>query len=172
MSDRISRVVVPLDGSGGAELALGPAAEMARAFSAVIVLMRATEVAGPVLGAGVPMMRAPGAAAELGSLTMVPITDPGADMLPAPEDTEATGYIHIRAQELRERGLTVVEDVQPGDPVEGVIEQARLHEGSLIVIAGHWRSGIGRLFFGSTADDIIQRAPCPVLFIRRDDEER
>jgi nucleotide-binding universal stress UspA family protein len=171
MSDRISRVVVPLDGSDGAERALGPAAEIARAFSAVIVLMRATDAPNTQMGAGLPVMRAPGTTADVGGLTMVPVTDPGGELLPQVEDTEATGYIHVRAQALREQGLTVVEDVHPGDPVEGVIDQARLHQGSLIVIAGHWRSGLGRLFLGSTADDIIQRAPCPVLFIRRDDEE-
>ena len=44
----VNRIMVPLDGSMIAERALAPAAELARAAAATLVLVRAVEAPNPV----------------------------------------------------------------------------------------------------------------------------
>lgn len=177
MRDLFTHIIVPLDGSSGAELAMAPAEALALAFDAVMILLRASPGAASPPAAtshdatpgtsSVAVIGGPSSTAEFGNLAGNPtFTTPERPL--QVEDTEASGYLHIRAEGLRERGMTVMEELHTGDPVEGIIGQAELRERPLIVIAGHSRSGIERLFFGSTADDLIKRAPCPVLFIRRD----
>jgi nucleotide-binding universal stress UspA family protein len=35
----------------------------------------------------------------------------------------------------------------------------------------HGRSGLGRVFFGSVADNVLRHAPCPVLLVRITDKD-
>lgn len=57
----------------------------------------------------------------------------------------------------------VVRDISVG-PV--IIDYAREHEVDLIVMGTHGRRGIGHLFLGSVAEEIVRFAPCPVFTIR------
>lgn len=53
-----------------------------------------------------------------------------------------------------------------GDPAPEIARAARdLHAG-LITVATHGRKGLARVLFGSTAEEIIAEAPCPVLSVR------
>ncbi|MBI5198857.1 MAG: universal stress protein [Nitrospirae bacterium] len=36
----------------------------------------------------------------------------------------------------------------------------------LIIIGTHGRTGIDRFLFGSTAEKVVRKAPCPVLSVR------
>jgi nucleotide-binding universal stress UspA family protein len=49
---------------------------------------------------------------------------------------------------------------------EVVVEQARAMGADLIVIGTHGRRGVGRLFLGSDAEQILRLAPVPVLLVR------
>jgi len=46
--------------------------------------------------------------------------------------------------------------------LEGIIQQ---NEIDLIVVGTHGRTGLGRLLLGSVAENILRRAPCPVLTV-------
>jgi universal stress protein A len=49
-----------------------------------------------------------------------------------------------------------------------VIEEvARSESVNLIAMGTHGRSGLQRLLLGSTAERVVQHAPCPVLVVRR-----
>jgi nucleotide-binding universal stress UspA family protein len=54
---------------------------------------------------------------------------------------------------------------------EQVIEQAKVWNADLIVIGTHGRRGVGRLMLGSDAEEIIRRAPVPVLLVRAPEAE-
>jgi nucleotide-binding universal stress UspA family protein len=56
--------------------------------------------------------------------------------------------------------------VRRGDPVEAIKDYAAGQGIDLIVIATHGRTGLGHVLLGSVAEQIIRRAPCPVLTIR------
>jgi len=41
-----------------------------------------------------------------------------------------------------------------------------LGEGALVVMGSHGRRGIGRLLWGSKAEEIVRDCPCPVLVVK------
>lgn len=53
-------------------------------------------------------------------------------------------------------------------PGEGVVELAEELEADLVLVGGRNRSPTGKAVFGSTAQEIILNAPCPVTFVRRE----
>ncbi len=56
--------------------------------------------------------------------------------------------------------------VEIGDARDGILHAAVETGADLIVIGSHGRRGVTRLVLGSVAEDIVRRAPCPVLVVR------
>lgn len=63
----------------------------------------------------------------------------------------------------------VIRDISTG-PV--IIDYAAGHDIDLIVMGTHGRRGIGHLFLGSVAEEVVRFAPCPVFTIRETRESR
>jgi nucleotide-binding universal stress UspA family protein len=57
-----------------------------------------------------------------------------------------------------------------GRPFVEIIRYARENEIDLIVISTHGRSALKHALFGSVAEKVVRKAPCPVLVVK--DEER
>lgn len=55
-----------------------------------------------------------------------------------------------------------------GSPFLEIIEEARSTKADIIVIGTHGRSGIEHMLFGSTAENVIRKAPCPVFTVMPD----
>jgi nucleotide-binding universal stress UspA family protein len=53
-----------------------------------------------------------------------------------------------------------------GVPFVEIIKTAREKNIDLIVIGTHGRTGIDHMLFGSTAEKVVRKAPCPVLTVR------
>ena len=53
-----------------------------------------------------------------------------------------------------------------GIPVKEIVKISESGDFDLIVMATHGRKGLSRLFIGSVTEEVIRRAPCPVLAIR------
>lgn len=135
----LKTILVPLDGSMLAELALKPAVELAREKDAKVVLLRAAEahttVADPT-EAQVAVVR------------------------------EAEDYLaRVRARVL-EGGIAVETSVWYGRPSEAIAEAARYRNADLIVMSSHGRSGLGRLVLGSVAESVLRATRTPILLIR------
>ena len=60
----------------------------------------------------------------------------------------------------------MVPHVIAGHPTIGVLGTARALAPDLIVLPTHGRSGLKRLVLGSVAEQVVRRAPCPVLVVR------
>lgn len=56
--------------------------------------------------------------------------------------------------------------VLKGKPYEELSKFAAEQKVDLIVIGTHGRRGFDRLLFGSTAEQVVRNAPCPVLSVR------
>jgi nucleotide-binding universal stress UspA family protein len=56
--------------------------------------------------------------------------------------------------------------VHDGDARDGILRAVEAVRADLIVIGTHGRRGLSRLVLGSVAEDILRRAPCPVLAVR------
>ena len=55
-----------------------------------------------------------------------------------------------------------------GDAADEILDAAAQHRAGLIVVGTHGRTGLARLFVGSVAGAVLQRAACPVLATRAD----
>jgi nucleotide-binding universal stress UspA family protein len=59
-----------------------------------------------------------------------------------------------------------------GRPTAKIVDYARDHAIDLIVIGSHGRGAIDRWWFGSVAQGVLLRAPCPVITVRPRPESR
>jgi nucleotide-binding universal stress UspA family protein len=56
--------------------------------------------------------------------------------------------------------------VLKGTPYEEISHFAEENKIDLIVVGTHGRKGLDRMLFGSTAEQVVRYAPCPVLTVR------
>jgi nucleotide-binding universal stress UspA family protein len=147
------RIVVPLDGSGRAEAALTDAVEIARRFDSELVLVRVAhsiqELAAETASEAAP--------------------DVGVRIAYERERTEvesAQQYPQEKAAELASEGLRVQTLVEQGDPARAILAAVEQTDASLVVMTTHGRGGLARLFFGSTAEDLIKQSGVAVLVKR------
>ena len=134
------KILVPLDGSRLAEVALPEAFDFGRG-GATLVLVRAAEAA-----------RLPAADPTEAQVTVV---------------REAEGYLASIAERARKAGVKNVEtSVWYGAPAESIIDAARTRSIDLIVMSSHGRSGLGRLVLGSVAESVLRGTTTPILLLR------
>ncbi|GAB3324081.1 universal stress protein [Haloplanus rallus] len=53
-----------------------------------------------------------------------------------------------------------------GDISDGIIGIAERTESDRVVVSGRTRSAVGKAVFGSTAQDVLLNAPCPVTYVK------
>lgn len=80
---------------------------------------------------------------------------------------EAKRSLEDSAGALREQGIEVEEVVREGYPATVIEDEARRQGVDLIVIGTHGLSGIKHMLLGSIAERVVQKAPCPVLTVKR-----
>jgi nucleotide-binding universal stress UspA family protein len=69
------------------------------------------------------------------------------------------------------KGLEVEIVVTRGVPFVEIVEFAREKGVDLITIATHGHSGLKHALFGSTAEKVVRKAPCPVLSVKHPEHE-
>jgi nucleotide-binding universal stress UspA family protein len=137
----VDRVLVPLDGSPLAEIALPKAVELLSGPHATLILLRAAHAT----------------------------TRPGADPIDAQVAVvhEAESYLAAVAARLCGQGLTqVVRSVWYSSAAKAIIDAARLRSADLIVMSTHGRSGLQRAFRGSVAEAVLRGTRTPILLIQ------
>lgn len=87
-------------------------------------------------------------------------------------DDVAERYSSIRAlaREFEEAGVDYEVRGAVGHYGAGVVDLAEELEADMVVIGGRKRSPTGKAVFGSTAQEVMLSAPCPVTFVRADTE--
>jgi nucleotide-binding universal stress UspA family protein len=61
--------------------------------------------------------------------------------------------------------------IKTGLPFVEVITFAHEKNIDLIIVATHGHTGVEHILFGSTAEKIVRKAPCPVLVVRADERD-
>ena len=155
------RILVPLDGSKLAQHALPYARAVASAKSAEIELM---EVIAPLEEL---------AKADVDDYAAVGAGTRGDPWLVPDEWTQIAEHFRNKAWlQLADSAAILGGDVEvssnvlEGDAAEAIIAEADRQPGTLIVMATHGRSGIGRWLLGSVTDKVIRHANHPTLVIR------
>lgn len=85
------------------------------------------------------------------------------------EDVAAYGAAGDRIEaHLENTGIRfrLGEHVVGNSPAQDIVGLARREGADLIVIGVRRRSAIGKMVLGSTAQDVIMNAPCPVLSVK------
>lgn len=142
----IRRILVPVDFSDHSRDALRYAVDLGAVFDAGLVLVYVVE------SAGFP--------ADLGS---------GQAAIPRIErELSERGRAELErvAKETVGERLPVRFLVPTGRPFVEILRAARETSADLIVIATHGHTGVEHILFGSTAEKVVRKAPCPVLVVR------
>jgi len=150
----LKRILCPTDFSDPSNEALKITSELARHFSAEVILLHVVQ----------PMKS---------SVTTEPHT--GFDIFAYQEkikESAQKALEDLKKKKLAKAG-TVRSVILEGEPAEEIIRVAADEKANLIVIATHGRSGWKRFVFGSVAEKVIRLSTCAVLTIRapREDED-
>jgi nucleotide-binding universal stress UspA family protein len=140
---RILRLLVPLDFSGKSRQALRYALPIAQKFAARIVLLHVIATTGKA-------STKPAAIAELDR-----------------KKQAAATRLDDMAAKLLPKNLHQENQVRTGIPAEEILKLSNRLNIDMIVLAPHGRSGLKRIFLGSTAEQVMRQATCPVLSVRR-----
>ena len=65
-----------------------------------------------------------------------------------------------------EWGIEATPLVWEGEPADAILAAAESEGADVIVIGSSGKSGVGRMLMGSVSDDVIRRAPVPVMVVR------
>jgi nucleotide-binding universal stress UspA family protein len=141
------RIVVGLDGSDVAEIALKTGVELAERLGLPLHLVRVVDLTVVNWGAN--------EAAELYAQLSDEMTR---------EQGDAARYLDEVAPPLRARGLTVSTEVRSGAAARELVEAVTARD--LLVVASRGRHGLERLFLGSVAESVARRSPSAVLIAR------
>ena len=145
------RLLVPLDGSAGAERAIPLAARLARATGGSIIFVRV--VLPP---------------ADLGKYAKQYSVVREREAVEA-HRAEATRYLTstmlTHATDLV--GIDTELEVATGFPSPIIFSAARLEHVDLIVMCSHGESGLQRWVFGSVAQEAVRHSPVPVLVLNK-----
>jgi universal stress protein A len=79
---------------------------------------------------------------------------------------DATAQLSLVTERILAKGLDAEGLLRIGNPFEEIVNAAKETSVDLIVIGSHGYGGLGRLLLGSTAERVIQYAPCPVLVVK------
>jgi len=144
--EQIKKILVPIDFSDYSKNALKYAAQFAKQFNARIYLVYVVE----------PMIYP--ADFSMGQVA-IPSTD--IDL-----HSRAEEELKKLSKEIIGGSLQVEILIKTGKPFVEIIEAASSNDVDLIIIATHGHTGVEHLLFGSTAEKVVRKAPCPVLTLR------
>lgn len=114
------------------------------------------------------------AAALHAKLLVVSVIDPRTLQLPGgrfrSRIDQERGRLEAAAAELVLRGrrdqVPTSFLIWEGDPAESIIDAAQSEGADMIVVGSHGRGALGRALIGSVSDQVVRRAPCPILVVR------
>ncbi len=144
-------ILVPLDGSKRAENILKHVEQLAFRYGAKVVFLQ--------------VLKPP---------TRADYTIPHPELYERQLDDqkrEAEIYLDSHKGQFREKNIESKSQVVFGSVVKEILRVAEGEKVDLIAICSHGRGGLSRLFYGSVASGVLNRADRPLLVIRSRKEE-
>lgn len=143
---QVRRLLVATDFSSGAEAALSVACNLARAIRAELTVVHVVTDSG-----------------RQGSRGSVRRSKDGL----SPTARSAGRTLDQFARDFAAEGGVVHTSCVQGDPVEMLLREATRCRADILVAGTQGRRGLPRLLLGSVAEELIRRAACPVLTVKR-----
>ena len=144
METTIKKVLVPIDFSDYSKSALKYAVNFSKLFNAEIILIYVVE----------PVIYPPDF--SMGQIAMPSLNTEWDERAKDELDKLANSEISTSVKTILKTGKPFVE----------IIETAKEENIDLIIIATHGHTGVEHILFGSTAEKVARKAPCPVLTLR------
>jgi nucleotide-binding universal stress UspA family protein len=139
------KILVPMDGSDLAELAIRHAQEIARGARSEILLLQAVNFPYPVV---------PEAALV-----------PDAKWL-AGAKKDASRYLEGIAAPLREAGMRVRTLLDERPPADAILHVTAREGVDLIIMSTHGRGGLSRMLMGSVAESVFRATSRTVMLVK------
>lgn len=138
--EKLDRILVPLDGSGCAEMILPKLEKLATELKASIALLRVAYAH----------------------------TFPGVDPTDAEVKVvrEAEEYLRGIENRLKAKGFKVDSHVRYGNDAEEILDHVSQKDIDFVAMTTHGRSGVKRFLIGSVAEKILRHSPKPVFLVR------
>jgi nucleotide-binding universal stress UspA family protein len=143
-------ILVPLDGTEGAEAALGPARGLAGLFGAGLHLVMVVPTVGTIRG---------------DKAATAPWMPRATEAVLALEEREAAAYLEGLAEATRGLGFPVTTEIRRGEVSSSLVEETREPDTGLVVIATHGRSGLQAIWAGSVTARVLAQTRAPVLLL-------
>jgi nucleotide-binding universal stress UspA family protein len=143
---RMSRILAPIDFSECSKKALKYALAFAGRFNAQITCLHVVEPEQPLI------------VLELEGVQKT-------------HEREARNNLQALLQQI-DGGIPVEAAITTGAAHREIVHMADKQDADLIIIGEHCRTGaVGRFMLGSTADEVVRNAHCPVLVVRPQEHE-
>jgi len=145
---QLKTILVPTDFSEHAEHAARYALELATRFEAEVHCMHVTDIPADLLATSAYYM-----------------TGPSEQFIEQVRTENRKNLESFAAKHFE--GVSTVTESREGSPFVEIIRYARDARIDLIVIATHGRTGLKHVLFGSVAEKVVRKSPCPVLVVKR-----
>jgi len=151
------KILVAVDGSEHSKKALTYAVELAKKFSAKIMLIHVYSTIMPII----PVTDA------LSSQTGVTPVSPAVAVKIA-EDVRKMGNKILEDAEkvVQEQGIAVDTMLKEGDIVKTIVAEAQRGEFNLIVVGHRGMGKLGEFLLGAVSEGVSHKASCPVLIVK------
>lgn len=154
VSDILSRILVPYDGSKYSKMAVNKALEIAKKDKSKIDIISVINV---------DYIRPPGAL--LGMVS--PSSINAIKKITASAKKETAQMLATQVSKCRAKGIKADSQVSSGYTVDAILKYAKQKKTTLIVIGSQGLHGIKKLkILGSTSRKVSELANCPVLIVR------
>lgn len=137
------RIVLLLDGSELAEMAIPHAMALAEKFQAQLILLRVLE----------PLVE------------KLSLQGPGVEIAEELTSAIVQDYFKNLANDIQEKGINVEAVIIPGRPQVEILRYTETEDVDLIVFTTRGESGVSRWLRGSIADRVARGSQIPVLII-------
>lgn len=144
-----NKILLTLDGSPKAESALILGKELAGQLKATLHLCQVVPIPGPFGSGALAWLSSPFAALDERHKLL----------------KQAQEYLEKIQAQVHEKGLKCEWEVRSGQPVEEIISYAAELKPTLVVMATHARTGIGQLFLGSVAQEVVRNNTFPLILV-------
>ena len=140
------RILIALDGNAESEATLAPAERLVRATGGDALLLSVMD----------PYIDVANVVADSRHEAMISVV------------AERRAYLERCAQQLDGLPVTILPEVlERGEDVpSAIVRVCREQQADMIVVASKQASGLRGLLLGSTAQQVLRLAPCPVLVVR------
>ena len=145
--DDVKKILFPTDFSEASYYALSYAVKMKKLFNAELEIAHVLFDEANIVSFYLPQMTMQNISHEF-------------------EDGAMKQFEEFTANAPELEGVTFSKKLLKGTPYNEIVKEAAEGNFDLIIIGTHGRTGLEHVLFGSTAEKVVRKAPCPVLTVR------